>query len=192
MGNVTNVKIKACDVTWDGEDLGYIDSEIEVSTEESVFDVTTHQTGTQVIGNIRTGFSAEVTLGLKESDVAKLKKIITASGDTHTVGSEELFGWGTSKQFTGTFADAKTLVLHPKANGEDKSEDWNFWKAYPMIDGSLTFSGESAQIIPVKFKVYMDDTKPDEINMFAIGDGSLLDEAGEAPPLEGGGGNDDL
>lgn len=179
--NVQNIKIKACQVFWGGEDLGYIDGAIELATEETVFDITTHQTGTQVIGNIRTGLSVEVTMNLKESDVAKLKKILSASGGAHTPegsGTTELFGWGTEKQFTGTFADAKRLVLHPMDMGDSKAEDWNFWKAYPILNGSLQFSGEEAQTIPLTFKIYMDTTKPKAINMFAIGDGSQIADQG--------------
>ncbi len=187
--DVTNIKIKPCQVFWGGEDLGYIDGSIELTTEESVYDITTHQTGTQVIGNIRTGVSAEVTVNLKESDVAKLKKILTASGGTHTPeepGASELFGWGTAKQFTGTFADAKRLVLHPIHMGESKAEDWNFWKAYPLLNGALTFSGEEAQTIPLTFRIYMDASKPSAINLFAIGDGDQIadGEEGGEPNVE--------
>jgi len=172
MGNVANVKMRPCTVTWNAIDIGYIDGNIEVSMEETLVDITSHQTGSQVLGHIRAGKNVSVTLSMKESDLATLKKMITASGDSVTPSAgTEVFGWGYSKQFLPTYADAKALILHPIHMGAAKTEDVTFWKAYPQLE-SLTFSGEETQVIPVTFQVYMDETKDEAINIFCIGDSS--------------------
>lgn len=78
-------------------------------------------------------------------------------------------GWGTSKDFSGQYAASKQLNLHPIALAStDLSRDFNFWKAYPMIE-SINFSGEEIQIIPVTFKVFPDQARPTSIKYFAQG-----------------------
>lgn len=154
-------------------DLGLLDGDIEVSFEETLFEVTAHQTGTSKIADLRQGVSAEVALTLKESDKAKYKEIFVSSGGAHTPsGGTEVFGWGKSRQGSNTIVQARRLVLHPvRLDSSDKSDDLCFWKAYVMPE-SLVYSGENPKTLSLSFKCYLDEEKPDEIEMFAIGDWS--------------------
>lgn len=157
-------------------DLGLLDGDIEVSFEEKLFEVTAHQTGVTVLADLRQGVSATVALTLKESDQEKLKEIFSkAAGGSHTpVAGTELFGWGTSKQGSNTIIQSRRLVLHPVRLGAvDYSEDLCFWKSYPLPE-SLTFSGENPKMTSVSFKTYLDDSKPEEVKLFAFGDWSQL------------------
>lgn len=159
-------------------DLGYIDGDIEISHEESYVDLTSHQTGSQVLSNIATGNSMSVTVSLKETAVSQLKKIIGAGEgdvmvpDGNGASSTEVVGWGTSRQFKQSLPRSRKLVFHPVALPEsNKSRDLTIWKAYPKVN-SLTFSGENVFMIPVEFAVYPDYSKQDKVRMAVLGDAS--------------------
>lgn len=152
-------------------DLGLLDGDIEVSFEETLFEVTSHQTGTSKIADLRQGVSCEVALVLKEADLDKYKEIFVAGGGTDTVsGGTEVFGWGTSRQGSNTIVQARRLVLHPvRLADNDNSQDFCAWKAYPMPE-SIVYSGENPKLLNVTFKCYLDEEKPEEIQLFAQGD----------------------
>jgi len=155
-------------------DVGYIDGDIEVTMAEDLVDVTAHQTGTNVLGQIRTGKQIEVVLNFKETNAANLKKVLTssiaASFMPNSGTASELIGVGFNKDFTNTMDSAAKLVLHPisKATG-DHSEDVTFFYAYPMLE-NLTFSGENIATIPVTFKIYPKLANDNKANYFVIGD----------------------
>ena len=156
--------------------IGFIAGDIAVAIEEQMADITAHESGTNVLSQIRTGKSVELTVTFKETSVAQLRKIFALhSGQSLTpagANATEVFGWGQSRDFTQTLSQAAKLTLHPVVLGaSDLSRDWTFWKAYPMLD-SLTFSGENVHEIPVTFKVYPDSTKNSRIRYFAMGDGT--------------------
>lgn len=156
-------------------DLGYLEGDVELGLEEQVFDITSHQTGSQVIGSLRTGITVgPITLQLKETTAAKLKEFMEASAAAeYEVDTNELVtGIGSlsgSKQFTNTFNDAKTLVLHPtKKDSDDLDEDFCFWKAYPNLN-SLTFSGESQRLLTIDFQIFLDERRQNAVNQVVIG-----------------------
>lgn len=159
-------------------DLGCVDGDIEVAHEETYVDLTCHQHGTSVLGNISTGRTASVTLSLKETTVTQLRKIIaTAEGDvvlpTGTgAGATEVFGYGSSRNFKGTIERSRKLLMHPVAlPAANKSRDITAWKAFPKVN-SIAYSGENVLMIPVEFALYPDSTKPDGIDLICWGDSS--------------------
>lgn len=157
-------------------DLGLTDGDIACEFEQSLFDVTAHQEGTSVLGQLRQGVSAEIAITLKESDAAKYKEIFVASsgGATTPGGGTELFGWGSSRLGDNAFVEARRLVLHPvRLASGDNSEDVCFWKTHVM-PGTLTFSGESPQTLSLSFKAFLDRDKADEVELFCIGDYTQL------------------
>lgn len=97
------------------------------------------------------------------------------SGFTLTVttpGTSSLYGWGNSKDFSALSDQADQLILHPVALADDVvTSDLNFWLAYPMLD-QIEISGEKPQTFKVKFKIFPDTSKADEIRLFAVGDGA--------------------
>ncbi len=156
-------------------DIGFIDSNIELSFPEDLVDITSHQTGTMVLGQIRTGFQPEITINFKETSVAQLKKVLTQIGSSMIpVGASatEVVGMGTSKLFSNTMSQATKLLMHPVAlPSSDKSRDITAWKAYPMLE-SLNYSGEEILTIPVTFKLYQDTTKQPGQDYLSFGDSS--------------------
>lgn len=158
-------------------DCGYIEGDIEVKLEEQTLEITAHQTGPTALAELRTGLVAEITLTMKEiSDTAKFKELLlgTAGATDTPSGGTEVFGWGTGSLGQNTIVKARRLVLHPVGMGSSKAEDLCFWKAYAKPD-SLTISGENPKTLGLTFKVYRDDSKPEEINLFGHGDWSQSD-----------------
>lgn len=165
-------------VTTNGDaaaDAGYTDGAISVSIAPDLHDIVATQTGTNVLGQIMTGKQVEITVNFQETSGAQMRKLLTRSGDSFTpagAASSEVVGFGTSKDFEQTYGYAAKLVLHPTALGaSDKSRDYTFWKAYPILS-EIPFDGENRQIIPVTFKIYPDMSKTEEIRFFARGDGT--------------------
>ena len=154
-------------------DVGFIEGDIELTVSEDMVDITTHQTGTNVLSQFRTGKQVEASITLKETTPNQLRRFFTKAGGAFTPegsDSSEVFGWGTFRDFSQTYTQAAQLTFHPTALGTaDKSRDMTFFKAYPMLE-SLTFSGETNLMLPVTFKCYPFQTNNDRVEYFAYGD----------------------
>lgn len=87
-GVVENIVIEPCRVILDGTDVGFTEGDIEISPEEQAVDVTTHQTGTQVLDALRTGNTVGFSLTLKEANVAKLTTLLGFGGAAATPTAE--------------------------------------------------------------------------------------------------------
>ncbi len=88
MGTLTNIKVEPCSVTWGSLDLGYLDGNVEVTTEEVGAEITAHQHGANVLDMIRTGKTLEVGLTLKEFHAANFQAIYGAGGAVATAQPE--------------------------------------------------------------------------------------------------------
>lgn len=157
-------------------EVGYVDGSVELSMSEDLVDVTAEQTGSNVLSQIRTGKQVELKISLKETSKAQLKAAFVAGGmgsfTPAGASGTEVVGYGTYQDFTQTLVQANKLVLHPiKLAASDKSGDYTFHKAYPIIE-SLAFSGEEILMLPLTFKCYPDLTLNDRVEFFAYGDGS--------------------
>ena len=156
-------------------ELGYIDGNVEVGLNEQLFDITAHQTGTQLLGQLRTGVTpGPITLSLKETVAEKLKSLMDGIGVDYTPsGGTEVKAVGAlagSKQFQNVVADAGKLVLHPTKNALDNyADDFAFWVAYPKLN-NLVFSGEENRMIEVEFSIFLDQSKVNEASVFVYGD----------------------
>ncbi len=151
-------------------DLGLLDGDVAPSFEESLFDVTSHQTGTTVVAALRQGNSAEITTILQETISSKLKEFWgKATGGTFTPGGgTEVFGQGSSRQGENALIQARRLVLKP-VNSTDDLSNLTFWKAYPL-PSTLTFSGENPKLLEVTWRVFNDSQRDTNISLFAFGD----------------------
>jgi hypothetical protein len=158
-------------------ELGYFEpGEISIGLDEELFDVKSHQTGSQLLDQIRTGVTAgPITLNLIEAITAKLKALLekgigvalTPSGGTEVTAVGSLDG---SKQFQNATADGGKLVLHPTKNASTTyADDLAFWLSYPKLN-ALVFDGESQKKIEVEFNVYLDQSKTNAANIFVLGD----------------------
>lgn len=158
-------------------DLGFCDGNIEPNHEENYVDVTSHQTGFQILSQIHTGNTMSITINLKETTVNQIRKILLSEGDSLIpdgtgASATEVMGYGTSRQFKQNLGRAKKLVLHPTVLASSNvSRDLTFWKALPKIP-SWNYSGEEIMMIPVEFTIFPDYTKDARVRMCVFGDAS--------------------
>lgn len=153
-------------------DLGKTAEGIELTFEATTLDVTSNQTGTLVLDQIMQGVSASMSMGLIQVTKERLQQIIGEGfGDTFTpVAGTALVGFGTSKNFQSSFNYAGRLVLHPIRNAVDNLvDDVTFWKTLPLPE-SINYSGTDVKTLAVSFASLVDDTKPEEISVYAVGD----------------------
>lgn len=87
-GNVENIVIEPATVYLDGVDVGFTEGDIEISPEEQGVDITTHQTGTNVLDALRTGNTVGFSLTLKEANVAKLTELLGYGGEAGVAAAE--------------------------------------------------------------------------------------------------------
>lgn len=158
-------------------DLGLLQGDLEVSFEETLLEVTAHQSGVTPLADLRQGSVTSVTLTMQETHAAALKQMFAkAAGGTDTPGGgTEVFGVGSSRVGTNTIVQARRLILQPEAlASNDYSRTICFWKAYPLPE-SLVFSGENPQVLSVTFKIYKiediagNDPIPEAINIWCYG-----------------------
>jgi hypothetical protein len=156
------------------ESMGYIDGDISVSgISRTPVDITTHQTGTSIVGQIVNGAGKpELSFALKEVTTAAYEKILRYTSGSYLPvgGSNKLIGGGSLGQFQSPLK-AK-VVLHPvRLSTTDKTNDYCFWSCNIDLE-SLNFSGEKMQMLPVKIKAFVDPTKPAAISVWSYGDWS--------------------
>ena len=153
-------------------DVGLIEGDLEFEFESSFSDITAQQHGSDILGQIQTGKNISVTMTLKETSAAQVRKVLMASGGQAFTpagaGATEVVGFGQSENFLQR--TAKKLVCHPKALGSgDHSRDITFWKAACDL-ASLGFSGENQLSLPVTFQIYPDTSKQERVNKMVVGD----------------------
>lgn len=158
--------------------MGYTDGNTEIGTKLGLFNVTAHQTGTELLGQLVTGSEVgPVSVVLKETVAARLKEFIEVYGEGYTpvdgVTPSEVSGWGAlagSKQFSNIANLGRKLVLHPTKNdASDLSGDLTFWNTFPNLT-KILISGEQNRALTVDFSVYLDESRVNEVSKFVYGD----------------------
>jgi hypothetical protein len=142
-----------------------------VSTEQSLEDILSDQTGDIILDQIIKGSSVSCDLTLVEMNTAKWESLIGEGfGDKEGTST----GYGTSKLYKSSFDFAGMLVGHPIRLGlDDRSADIVIWKTTPNMN-SISYSGGEVQSAEFSFVALRDSTKPSTVDLFARGDHSLL------------------
>lgn len=142
-----------------------------LSTEQSLEDILSDQTGDIILDQIIKGSSVSCDLTLLEMNTSRWESLIgNAYGDVEGTS----VGYGTSKLYKSSFDYAGMLVGHPiRLALTDRSADIVIWKTTPNL-GSLNFSGSEVQSAEFSFVALRDSTKPSTVDLFARGDHSLL------------------
>lgn len=155
--------------------IGYIDGNVELALSGQFFDVTAHQTGSEIISRLLTGTEVgPLTVTLKETVASKLKEFIEILGEAYTpAGGEEVSGIGAlsgTKQFSNIFQYSKMLVMHPTKNAADNYDnDFAFWVAYPNIN-NLLISGEEDRKLEIQFSFFLDELRVNDVSKVVYGD----------------------
>jgi hypothetical protein len=153
-------------------DLGLLDGDVTFDPSVETLDVTAHQTGLVVQSQLITSIGGTVSLTLKEYSPALYRAIYEAIGGK--VATTSVVGFGSEMVGRNLLGSAKRLTLHPVYKAAiDLTEDYTVWKAVPSL-GSITFSGENPNTLPLEFTAYIDDSKNSAVNVWAYGDVTTL------------------
>lgn len=155
--------------------VGFTDGDLEAKISHDDVEVTSHQTGSEILSHINKGNKVSITINLKESTVAQMRYAFIGRGDAVIpkgtgVSSSEVFGLGLGRQFKQTADRARKVVLHPKVlAASNHSRDLTIWKGFPSLE-SILFSGENILKIPLQLMVYNDFSKDQRISKICYGD----------------------
>ena len=142
-----------------------------VSSEQSLEDILSDQTGDIILDQIIKGSSVSCDLTLVEMNAAKWESLI---GEGYGAKDGSSVGFGTSKLYTSSFDYAGMLCGHPiRLPLSDRSADVVIWKTTPNMN-SINYSGGEVQAAEFSFIALKDSTKPSTVDLFARGDHSLL------------------
>lgn len=146
-----------------------------LSTSQELVTITSDATGAIPLDEIMRGGEYVMTMPLVEMTTERWQSLVgEGAGANYEPSSYEGTGYGTSKLFKSTFANAGQLIGHPvRLPKSDRTADISVWKSMPIMD-DVNFSGSEVQVANMTFKALKDGTKPDEINMVYRGDHSLV------------------
>lgn len=151
---------------------GYIGQtgETELTTNIELVQLVDDAQGTVIQDEIITGYSAEITIPLKEMTSQRWKDLIgEVTGSNVTIDGEEITGWGTAKLYNSMFLYSGRLVGHPVRNqANNVSEDIVMLNTAPKMN-SQNFSGASVQETEFLFTSYKDANADKKINLLARG-----------------------
>lgn len=166
MGDVTNVQVGACSVTFGGIDLGHTKEGVEVSYEPEYSDVSVDKYGNTIVEKYLLGEKLTAKMKLAEYTIANLR---VAMPQTEFAGS------GNSRVTMGAAAgkkaktDSAQLVLHPLIEGT-KRHDIVIYKAYVSSAVVLPHKVDEPKLVEVTFEALLDETKSDGNYLGMIGD----------------------
>lgn len=152
--------------------LGRTSEGIEIAMETTVGEILSNQTSSILLDEIVQGQTASCTAAFIELSKERLETLIAGSvGDTFTPASgTKLIGGGVSRLSSSMRSSGGKLILHPiRLADSDRSRDFIFWLSAPKPE-SINYSGTDIQALNCTFTAYLDDSKPESINLYAIGD----------------------
>lgn len=164
--DITNVKLGACSVLFNGVDLGHTKGGVEVSYEPVYQDLSVDKFGETVIDKVLTGEKLTAKVPLAELTIANLK----VSMPQTTFG-----GAGNARVTMGKSAGAKQsavaseLVLHPLSEGTRK-HDIVFYKAVVSSQIVISRKNDEQTVVEVEFTALLDESKADGNYLGLIGD----------------------
>lgn len=145
---------------------------ITVSTEATLFDVLTNQTGEIINDGIFTGSSVsaeaaflDVSQSAKEALVGKgVGDIVDLGGGLNAVGQ------GESRLFQNASVIGGRLIFHPiRLPRTDRSADFVIWNTLPVLS-ELVFDGTALQALSMSFRANLDRQFDTKINLFVMGE----------------------
>lgn len=166
MTDITNVKVGACSVTFNGVDLGHTKGGVEISYEPVYHDVTVDKYGESVVEKYLVGEKLTAKVPLAELTIANLKVAMPQGGFAGAANARLTLGKTAGSKAT---ASAAQLVLHPLNMGT-RANDVVFHKAYVASTVDLKMKIDEENVFEVEFAALIDETKTDGNYLGLIGD----------------------
>lgn len=164
MGNILNVKLGVCTVTFGGVDLGHTIGGVEVTYSPEY-----HETKVDEYAGVAerwlVGEKLSAKVPLAENTLTTIKNAITHSTDQT---DHIQIGSNAGKRSSEL---AKLLVLHPVANAAgDHSDDVGIYKAHVSNEITIAYKNDGEQIIEAMFDGLVDEGRSDGNLLGVIGD----------------------
>lgn len=146
------------------------------SFEFEFLDQTADATGNAIVEKFLLNVLVTITMSFADTTKDKFKEMfIKPLGGVYVNGSEELIGFGTAAFFQSLMTKAGKLIGHEaSAAFTDRSNDWNML-AVPNPTG-INFNKE-LQALETEFTSLYDANMPEAVNLFQIGDKTIVDLA---------------
>lgn len=164
--DVTNVKVGACSVTFNGVDLGHTKGGVEVSYEPIYHDVSVDKYGETVVEKYLIGEKITAKVPLAELTIANLKVAMPQGTFAGAANARLLLGRSAGTKAT---TSAAQLVLHPLNMGT-RANDIVLHKAYVSSTVDLKLKVDEENVYEVEFEALLDETKSDGNYLGLIGD----------------------
>lgn len=166
MGNVTNVTLGTCSVTFNGVDLGHTKGPVVVSYEPEFSEVNVDAYGKTPVDSYLLGEKFTAKVPLAEMTIANMKVAIPNATFQGAANARITVGQKAGQKMSNSAAQ---LVLHPVAEGT-RIRDIVIHKAFVDSTIELTHSIEDQKIIEVTFKALIDESKSQGNYLGLIGD----------------------
>lgn len=146
------------------------------SFEFEKLDQTGDATGNAIVESFLINVLVTIAMSLTDTTKAKFKEMfIKPLGGTYENGPDELIGFGTGNFFKSLISKAGKLIGHDAGVAySDRSDDWQML-AIPNPT-AINFNKE-LQALETEFVSAYDSTMPEAINIFSIGDKTIVDLA---------------
>lgn len=164
-----------CDLGFGGNIGAIATGGASLTTEQSLEDILSDQTGDIIIDQIMKGSSVSLDMTLAEMTVENWQNLVGEGfGDKLEVMGKTLTGYGTSKLYNSSFDFAGMLVGHKiNAAASDRDRDVCIWKCVGNLN-SINYSGSEVQGGEFSFQALKDNSKDSKIDLFMFGDHSLV------------------
>lgn len=166
MADITNVKVGACSVTFNGLDLGHTKGGVELSYEPVYKDVSVDLYGETVVEKYLIGEKFTAKVPLAEYTIANLRNAIPQATFAGAANTRILIGHQAGQ---AAKVDSYQLVLHPVGEGTRKF-DVVLHKAYVSSTIMLPHKIDEEKLIEVTFEALLDETKSAGNYLGLIGD----------------------
>lgn len=166
MGDIANVQVGVCSVTFNGLDLGHTKGGVEVSYEPEHHDVMVDKYGNTIVQKYLIGEKLTAKLALAEFTIANLRNSIPQAVFAGAGNTRITVGAAAGKK---ALEDAYQLVLHPINEGT-RRHDVIFYKAYVASTVVLPHRNDEEKVIEVTFEALLDESRSDGNYLGMIGD----------------------
>lgn len=167
MGDITNVNMGVCSVTYNGVDLGHTEGDVVVTYAPDFFDRKVNKYGSTIVEKVLRGEALRAKVPLAEFTIANLEVAIPAGTDDGSESRVDI-GKGAGVEMSQY---AYQLVLHPEVNdASDRSEDVVIRKALSTGELEIGHNNDGDKILEVTFEGLLDETQSDGEYLGFIGD----------------------
>lgn len=151
MGNVSKIRIGACDVSWGGVSLGYTKGGVSLAVATTKHDTKVDQEGETAIDSWLISRTLSIKVPMVETGVAQLATVLKGSGGTLSGNLLTVtHGAGLSQ-----LSAAQSLVLHPTGvDPSDTSQDIVVPKAATSGDVSFSYQVDSERVFEITFVAF--------------------------------------